>query len=51
MFYTILDKLERRAVEIFVGKQAWRQILARHRPRAVSAKSSARVDTGAIAAE
>lgn len=28
MFYRILDKLERRAAEIFVGKQAWRNIVA-----------------------
>jgi hypothetical protein len=27
MFYMILDKLEKRAGEIFVGKQAWQHIL------------------------
>lgn len=34
-FYRILDKLERRAAEIFAGKQAWRKIVAGQTPSAV----------------
>ena len=51
MFYTLLDKLEQRAAAIFVGKQAWRHILANHKRLPISAKASARVYAGALAAE
>lgn len=46
-FYMILDKLERRAAEIFVGKEAWRQILATQKPGARPANSRERA-VGAV---
>jgi DNA-binding MarR family transcriptional regulator len=48
LFYALLDKLERRASEIFVGKQAWRQIVA-NRKDASAAKANGRDTTGAVA--
>jgi hypothetical protein len=48
LFYALLDKLERRAAEIFVGKQAWRQIVA-NRKDASAAKANGRDTTGAVA--
>lgn len=49
MFYRILDKLERRAAEIFAGKQAWRHIVARRRGSGASAKVNGRDAAGAVA--